>query len=160
MVFIAEIPSLFNSQIALRCWDEDNRWRSSWKASDKDLIFRSALFEAGLIPESPLSDSPLDWNCWITDFFKCGEFTGRWERMRDGQTTRFLRVFENSVKILCVELSILRPSRIVFVGEEPMYWYNKALGKPECDYSSIPHYSSVRSPDDYYGFLQAVRNIA
>jgi hypothetical protein len=62
MVFVAEIPSLFPNDIVLGAYPEEDRWKSAWKTTESDLIFRAALKAGGFIP-SPLSEGPWNWKC-------------------------------------------------------------------------------------------------
>jgi hypothetical protein len=137
-VLLAEIPSLYPLEIVAEAHDRETAWKSAWKATEQDLVFRIALERNGLIP-SALSDSPWDWNCWITDFVKCAEYAGDWGKKRKKTILR------DSSRLLKKELRRLRPKRVIFMGDNPSRFFmrycsglDKELGFTT---ATAPHYS-------------------
>lgn len=160
-VFLAEIPSLRGMAIGLEAYKNVGAWRSNWKVSDSDLMFRVALHEGDFIKEDPVNDEPWTWDCWITDFVKCGASTLQWNRIkREGTNSEIMK---ESADLLKKELDILRPKRIVFVGGPAKSHFNKHY-KPR--YGSLPwdevkHYSyrgkTVQNIEEYYEEFRNLR---
>lgn len=112
-VFLAEIPSFSGLEIANRLYMHDERWKSAWKISTGDLIYRSCLNDYALIPD-PLSDSPSNWDCWLTDFVKCAHSDKTWKALKKSEKERILL---ESARILQKELRIIKPENLIIVGK-------------------------------------------
>lgn len=113
MVFVPEVPSSHPNDLVELAYPPESAWKSSWKVTDSDLLFRIALTQAKRIPYA-LSDEPWEWSCWVTDFVKSGSYTGKWKTFR--RTDEGKKMIRESAGLLEDELGILRPKSVIFVG--------------------------------------------
>lgn len=161
-IFVAEIPSLFPKNIVADAYPREDAWKSAWRTTESDLIFRVALKTGGFIP-FPLSDEPFTWNCWITDFVKCGEVTTLWRKMRDSGAAE--KILDESSTLLKEELTILEPKCVVFVGHHAEEFFEDSRElldlQKEMGFTTkeVTHYAAIRRSEDLEDYYQSYLNL-
>ena len=171
VIFMPEIPSLSAKEVISEAYSKQPQelWKTAWKVTIGDYLFRIALHENDFIPEElgPLSDEPWKWNCWITDFVKNAEYTNKWNRMSKAEKSQALEVNRD---FLMRELKILneppKPIRwIIFVGKKTESYFLKHLRvklddgfKFESDW--IYHYAWPKSSDDRKEFRRRFKEVS
>lgn len=154
VVLVPEIPSLTAKEIVAEayCKQPERLWTTAWKVTVPDLLFRIALYRNGMI-DDPLSDSPWDWKCWVTDFVKHAEYTKSWKHMDKNERTEEIK---RSAKVLGRELEILNqepnPIRcVIFVGKKSESYFQDYLEGPNYKWQfnrkSVKHYAWAKSEE-------------
>ena len=171
VIFMPEIPSLSAKEVIKEayCKRSDELWKTAWKVSIGDYLFRTALYKNGFIPEDldPLNDEPSKWNCWITDFVKEANYTKSWNKMEQIEKAK---VLSRSGDFLREELKILNgpPNRIrwvVFVGKKPTSYFSKYVKRDEHDDFTfnkdwVYHYAWPKSREDREKFRSRFRAVS
>jgi len=123
-LFVAEIPSFSGCQVARQLYRSQPgmSWKSAWKISTGDLIYRISLSDSGLI-ENPLSDEPWTWKCWLTDLVKCPHSDGKWKDMKRNHEAD--DILWQSAEILRREFEIINPKSVIIVGQETANLFGK-----------------------------------
>ena len=99
-----------------------HEWKSAWKISTGDLIYRISLSDNGLI-ENPLSDEPWTWKCWLTDLVKCPHSDDKWKDMKRNHEAD--DILWQSAEILRREFEIINPKSVIIVGQETANLFGK-----------------------------------